>query len=408
MRFNTELLRGNGIEPSPKREIVPPISQTVSFQYERMEDLERVFRREKSGYAYTRVGNPTITALERRISDLERGFSAICCSSGMSALAAAILAICQSGDEILAVNGFYGGTYDLFRNLDRLGIRTVFAPEGSDPREFVTERTRAILGELIANPSLSVLDVPRVADVAREAGIPLIVDSTTATPYLARPLELGASVVVHSTTKYINGGGNSVGGVVVDGGKFPWDFARFPTLAEYRKYGKYALSAALRNDVCENFGWALAPTGAFLTGIGLDTLGLRMERICGNADALANALAATGKVEVNYLTLPSHPCHKTAQRLFRGLGGGILSFRAGSKERAFRIINSLKRATIASNLGDVRTLVIHPASTLYLHSGEEAARAAGVFDDTVRVSVGIEDAEDLVEDFVGAVESAAE
>jgi len=214
--------------------------------------------------------------------------------------------------------------------------------------------------------------------------------------------------VIHSTSKYLNGGGNSIGGVIVDGGTFPWNFEKHSAMKEFRKYGKMAFSVRLRTDIWENFGGCMAPANAFLSYIGTDTLGLRMERICKNADRLAHALDHLEGIQVSYLTLPSHPCYEEAKSLLNGFGGGILSFRAGSKERAFRIINSLKYVCIASNIGDVRTLVIHPASTLYIQADKDEMEAAGVYDDTVRVSVGIEDIEDLMDDFTKAVVNSRE
>lgn len=399
MRFNTSLLHAD--LHSPNREILPPISQVSAFKYERMEDLERVFAHKSSGYAYTRVGNPTLTAFERRINDLEGGVNAISCASGMSAIMLSILAVCQSGDEIIAGNGLYGGSISLFHDLEELGIHTVFAksltPENVKP--LITNRTRAIFGELISNPALSVLDVKGVSSL----GIPLFVDATTATPFIARPLELGANVVIHSTSKYINGGGNAIGGIIIDGGNFSWDFDKHKALAPFKRYGKMALSVRLRSDIWENFGPCMSPMNAFMNYIGLDTLGIRMEKICYNADALAHALDKISGVDVNYLSLSQHPYHEYMHSVLNGFGGGILTFRVGSKQNAFEIINSLKFAMIASNIGDIRTLVIHPASTLYIHTSKEEMNSAGVYDDTIRVSVGIEDAEDLIEDFVGAV-----
>lgn len=408
--FNTKLLHGKTSTGYVQRELLPPVSQVTAFQYESMEDLERVFRHKKMGYAYTRIGNPSVAALEQRINELEGGAGAICCSSGMSAISAALLAVCSSGDEIIAGNGLYGGTIDLFHDLEKLGIHTVFAKNltGDEIRALITSKTKVVFGELISNPALSVLDVPDAAAAAHEAGIPLFVDSTTATPYIARPLSLGADVVIHSTSKYINGGGNSIGGVIVDGGKFDWDFDRFSALDGFKNYGKMAFSVRLRTDIWENLGGCMAPMNAFLSFIGADTLGLRMERICGNADALAKALAGEPDIKVNYLTLESHPFHKYVEKELNGKGGGILNFRAGSKERAYRIINSLKYAFIASNIGDLRTLVIHPASTLYIRTCKEEMEAAGVYEDTVRVSVGIEDKEDLIWDFLNAVRISRE
>ncbi len=405
--FNTKLLHDKTSLGFAQREILPPISQVNAFRYESAEELERVFQHKSAGFAYTRVGNPTVAAFERRINELEGGVDAVAASSGMAAITAALLTVAQSGDEIIAGTGLYGGTIDLFRDFEKLGIRVVYARETSEQtiKRLITDKTRAVFAELVGNPSLAVLDVPRVSEAAHASGVPLFVDSTTATPYLAKPLELGADVVIHSTSKYVNGGGNSIGGIVVDGGKFPWDFKKHVALKDFSKYGKLAFSVRLRTDLWENFGGCMAPTNAFLSYIGADTLGLRMERICRNAEKLARALASTPGVEVNYPTLPGAPYEELAKRELGGRGGGILAFRVGSKERAFKILNSLKFAMIASNIGDLRTLVIHPASTLFLHSSQETREAAGAFDDAIRVSVGIEDVDDLIDDFVEAVKA---
>lgn len=405
IRFNTGLLHGKSTSAYSQREILPPVSQVSAFRYENMEELEKVFQHKSMGYAYTRIGNPTIAAFEKKINDLEGGAGAVCCSSGMAAISAALLAVCSSGDEIIACCGLYGGTINLLRDLEQFGIHTVYADDLTDEalRGLINEKTRVIFGELISNPALKVIDVPAVSKTAHDAGIPLFIDSTTATPYIARPLELGADVVIHSTSKYINGGGNAIGGIIVDGGKFKWDFERYRALAGFKKYGKAALLIRLRTDIWENLGGCMAPFNAYLNFIGTDTLGLRMERICQNADRLAHALAELSGIKVNYLTLPDHPCHRFVDSELGGYGGGILNFRAGTKERAFKIINSLKYAMIASNIGDLRTLVIHPASTLYINTNRDEMEAAGVFDDTIRVSVGIEDAEDLISDFTEAI-----
>lgn len=406
--FNTKLLHPKGNAAFADREILPPISQVSAFRYESMEELEKVFMHKSMGYAYTRIGNPTLSAFEQKISSLEGGIGAVSCSSGMAAITAVLLSLCESGDEILAGRGLYGGTINLLHDLEKLGIRTIFAD--SLNREtidsLVTEKTKVVFGEVISNPSLTVLDLAEASEAAHRAGIPLVVDATTATPYLVTPIALGADVVIHSTSKYINGGGNSIGGIIVDGGNFPWYAEKHKSLKEFRKFGRMALLIRLRTDLWENLGGCMSPMNAYLSYIGAETLGLRMERICENADALARTLAEEADLTVNYLTLESHPCHRFVKTQFGGKGGGILNFRAGSKERAFRIINSLKYAMIASNIGDVRTLVIHPASTLYLHSGREETESAGVYEDTIRVSVGIEEPKDLVEDFLRAVKES--
>ena len=404
-RFNTGLLHKGTKGGYKNREILPPISQVTAFEYESMEELERIFAHKSMGFAYTRIGNPTLAAFEQKINSLEGGVGAISCSSGMSAISSGLLALCESGDEIIAGRGLYGGTIDLFHDLEKLGIHTVFADvlDKESIEGLATDRTRAVFGEVISNPALTVLDIRQAADAAHKVGVPLIVDSTTATPFIVRPISFGADIVIHSTSKYINGGGNSIGGIIVDGGKFKWDFEKHKALSDHRKYGPMAFLLRLRTDLWENLGGCMSPMNAYLSYIGADTLGIRMERICENADALASALAGEEDIEVNYLTLESHKYHSYVNSQLGGYGGGILTFRTGSKERAFKVIDSLKYALIASNIGDLRTLVIHPASTLYIHSAQEEKEAAGVYEDTVRVSVGIEDKEDLISDFREAV-----
>ena len=408
MRFNTLLLHGKSAAHNAHGEILPPISQVSAFRYESMEELEKVFQHKRMGFAYTRIGNPTIGAQEQTLNELEGGAGAVCTGSGMAAISSTLLAICKSGDEIIVSSGLYGGTIDLLHDLEKLGIHAVFLDDltGDEVRRHVNEKTRAVFGEMISNPALKVLDVPDVSAAAHEAGIPLIVDATTATPFLARPLSLGADVVIHSISKYYNGGGNSIGGVIIAGSSFRWDSGKFEALAEFRKYGTGAFLVRLRTDIWENLGGCIAPLNAYLCYLGVETLGLRMDRICKNADRLAKALDSLSGIAVNYLTLPSNPYNRYVKEELNGYGGGILTIRVGSKEKAFKIINSLKYAVIASNIGDVRTLVIHPASTLYLHSGEDGTRAAGVYEDTIRVSVGIEDAEDLINDFTEAIRFA--
>ena len=230
-----------------------------------------------------------------------------------------------------------------------------------------------IYGELISNPALQVLDVPAVSEFAHAHGLPLIIDSTTATPLLASPIALGADIVLHSSSKYISGSGDAISGVVIDSGRFAWDFTRYPALRGFERWGKSAFLMRLRMDIYENFGGCLSPQNAFLNVLGLETLGLRMERICENASALAKALSDAG-VDVNYPTLENHPDHALCGRQFRGLGGGILTFRAGSREKAVQVLNSLQYASIASNIGDVRTLVIYPATTIFMKNTPERKR----------------------------------
>ena len=405
MKFNTKLLHGKAVIRYQDGATLPPITQSNAFQYEDFQSLERVFSHKAMGFAYSRIGNPTIAAFEQRVNELEGGAGAIATSSGMAAITLALLCILSPGDEIIAGSGLYGGTIDLFHDLEKLGIHTRFAHPMTPETValLLNERTRALFGELISNPALHILDVAGVARLAHDHQIPLIVDNTTATPWLARPLSLGADIVVHSSSKYLNGSGAAISGVIVDGGTFAWDMARYPALDGFQKWGRLAFLMRLRTDLWENFGACLAPANAFLNIIGLETLGLRMERICANAAALAAALDRLDGVSVQHPTLPSHPSHSLSQCQLGGRGGGILTLRVGSKERAGEILNRLRYAVIASNIGDVRTLVIHPASTLFRKNTSEQRADAEVYDDTIRVSVGIEDVEDLIEDFTRAI-----
>lgn len=408
MGFNTDVLYAGRREAAAQGATIPPLVQSSAFAYRTMEDLERVFANRAPGFVYTRVGNPTVAAFERRVAALEHGFAAVACASGMAAVAQTFQTILTAGDEVLASAGLYGGTIQFNALLRNLGITVRYVPDFTpdELETLVTERTRLVFGEVISNPGLGVTDIRAVAEWSHAHGLPLVLDSTTATPFLVRPLELGADIVIHSTSKYINGSGNGVSGIVVDSGRFRWDFDRYPALAPFRQFGPLAAHVRLRQDVMPCFGGCLAPFNAYLNLVGVETLGLRMERICRNASALAHALAEIPGVTVNHPSLDTHPQSALARCQFRdGLAGGILTLRLGSRERALRTAERLRYATIASNIGDVRTLVIYPATTLFAHNTPEERTAAGVFDDTLRVSVGIEDPEDLVQDFTNAVET---
>ena len=336
---------------------------------------------------------------------------ATACASGMAAVSMALLNILQNGDELIAGCGLFGGTLELLADLESFGIRTRFI-ENMTAKEIersITPATRAVFAELIGNPRLDVVDIRAAAAVTAAHGIPLIIDSTTATPALIRPLEHGADIVVHSSSKYINGSGDAVSGVIVDGGTFQWNFEKFPTLAKFATFGKLAYTARLRQDIWRNFGSCLAPQNAYLNCIGIETLGLRVNRLCQNALELAAFLERQPAITVNYPGLAGSPYHSLiARQMDEGMGGAILTLRTGSKKKAFALINALQYAHIATNIGDVRTLVIHPASTIYNHATEPQKRSAGVYDDLIRVSVGLEDIEDLKEDFAQAIHTMQE
>ena len=360
------------------------------------------------GFSYTRINNPTVESFEKRVTMLEDGIGSVACASGMAALTNAFLNILQAGDEIVAACGLYGGTVELFDDLKPFGISVKYVKENK-PEAFeaeITEKTRLVFAETIGNPKLDVTDIQAVAEVAHKHDVPLIVDNTVATPYLIQPLKLEADIVVHSSSKYINGSSDAISGILVCGKGLKWDPDRYPGLAPYRKFGPFAYIAKLRNGLFRNTGACLAPQNAFLNNLGLETLGLRMQRQCDNALELARFLQGLGgDIEVNYPGLEESPYHEIAEKQFRNGYGAIVTVRTGSKEKAFSIINSLNIPLIISNIGDTKTLVIHPESTIAAHISDEEKLQSGVFEDLIRISVGIEDIEDLKEDFKQAIEN---
>ncbi|HHV73499.1 MAG TPA: O-acetylhomoserine aminocarboxypropyltransferase/cysteine synthase [Thermoanaerobacterium sp.] len=406
MRFNTKLLHLN-YEPDEKTGAsLMPIYQSTSFSHS-AEEMENIFKGSQYGFTYTRINNPTIEAFERRIASLESGIGAVACSSGMAAITLAILNILKVGDEILSSSGIFGGTYELFKDFGNFGITVKFAKDNSIDafKESITDNTKLIYIETIGNPKLDVPDIKSLSVLAHENKIPLIVDNTVTTPYLIRPIEIGADIVIHSTSKFINGHGNSIGGIIVDSGKFNWDFDKFSMLKRFEKYGQFAYLAKLRKGLFRNIGACMSPFNAYLNNLGLETLGIRMERICHNAYELAAFLKKFDKVlSVNYPGLKESPFHDIAKRQFGDKFGAILTIRVGSKERAYKMINSLKYATNITNIGDTRTLIIHPSSTIFAESSDEEKKFMGVYDDLIRICVGLEDVEDLKEDFMQSIE----
>lgn len=405
--FNTGLLHGTN-EKYPQGATQVPIYQSSAFRHDSAEDLEKIFDNKKMGFSYTRINNPTVESFEKRVTMLEDGIGSVACASGMAALTNAFLNILQVGDEIVAACGLYGGTVELFDDLKPFGISVKYVKENK-PEAFeaeITEKTRLVFAETIGNPKLDVTDIQAVAEVAHKYDVPLIVDNTVATPYLIQPLKLGADIVVHSSSKYINGSSDAISGILVCGKGLKWDPDRYPGLAPYRKFGPFAYIAKLRNGLFRNIGACLAPQNAFLNNLGLETLGLRMQRQCDNALELARFLQSLGgDIKVNYPGLEESPYHEIAKKQFKNGYGAIVTVRTGSKEKAFSIINSLKIPLIISNIGDTKTLVIHPESTIAAHISDEEKLQSGVFEDLIRISVGIEDIEDLKEDFKQAIES---
>lgn len=404
MKFNTAIIHDSFSGDKETGATLVPVYNVNAYAQESAEKLEKIFNNKAAGYAYTRISNPTTASFENRMSALEHGIGAIACSSGMAAVTMAVINILEAGDEIVASGALYGGTLDLFEDLEAFGITTRYINDTTPEAlaEAVTDRTKAVFTELIGNPKLNVVDLEAFAKAVHSYDLPLIIDSTTATPYLCNPIDLGADIVVHSTSKYINGSSNAISGLIVDSGNYKWG-EKHPALEKYKKFGKFAFLGKLRNGIWRNIGTCVSPNTSFLNSLGLETLGLRMERLCSNAKALAEFLEKQEGIEVNYPALESSPYYELCKKQFGGKGGAILTVRTGTKEKAFKLINALKYASIASNIGDVRTLIIHPSGTLFAHSDEKAKEEAGVYEDTIRISVGIEDIEDIISDFAQAI-----
>jgi O-acetylhomoserine (thiol)-lyase len=400
-----------------------PIYATTSYVFDGPEHAASLFGLREFGNIYTRIMNPTSDAFEKRVADLEGGVAAVATASGQAAQTLALLNLAQAGDSIVASSSLYGGTYTLLRyTLGRLGITTRFV-DGNDPRAFaaaIDETTRAVYVETIGNPRLDVPDFRAIAEVAHAAGVPLVVDNTFGTPFLVRPLEHGADVVVHSATKWIGGHGTSIGGVVVDGGTFDWGgsprFRAFyadpePAYHGLRfapTFGNVAFAVRLRVLLLRDIGAALSPFNSFLFLQGLETLHLRIRRHSDNALAVARFLEGHPAVTwVGYPGLESHPTHAQAKRYLEGGFGGVLTFGVlGGEEAARKVISASRLFSLVANVGDAKSLVIHPWSTTHEQLEAEERAAAGVTPDLVRLSVGIEDVEDLTRDLDSALRAA--
>ncbi|PPE70069.1 aminotransferase class I/II-fold pyridoxal phosphate-dependent enzyme [Caldimonas thermodepolymerans] len=413
-----------GYAPDPvTRAVVPPLYQTVAYAFDSAQHGADLFDLKVQGNIYTRIMNPTQDILEKRVAALEGGVAALAMASGMAAITAAIQTIAETGDNVVSSSTLYGGTYNLFAHtFPQQGIEVRFA-DPSDPQGFaklIDEKTKAVFCESIGNPLGNVTDIAALAQVAHDHGVPLIVDNTVPSPYLLRPIEHGADIVVHALTKYIGGHGNSIGGIIVDSGKFPWaqHKARFRRLNEpdvsyhgvvyTEALGPAAYIGRARVVPLRNMGAAISPFNAWLVLQGLETLALRMDRICDNALAIAQFLKQQDKVKwVSYAGLPEHPQHALAQKYMGGRASGILTFGlAGGREAGARFLDALKLFTRLVNIGDVRSLATHPASTTHRQLSAEELAKAGVSEDTVRLSIGIEHIDDLRADLAQAIAAA--
>lgn len=411
-----------GQEPDPVTHArAVPIYQTTSYTFDSTEHAANLFSLAETGNIYTRIMNPTQDVFEQRVAALEGGVGALAVSSGQAAITYSILNIAGSGDEVVASSSLYGGTYNLFHHtLPKLGIQVHFV-DPSKPENFkqaITERTKAIFGETIGNPKGDVLDLEAVAKVAHEAGVPLIVDNTFATPHLLQPIQFGADIVVHSATKFIGGHGTSIGGVIVDSGRFDWSNGKFPGLVEpdpsyhgvsyTEALGEQAYIVKARVQLLRDLGASLSPFNSFLLLQGLETLHLRMERHSANALQLARWLQDQEAVEwVSHPGLPNHPDHEKAKKYLPKGQGAIFTFGIkGGVEAGRRLIESLKLFSHLANVGDAKSLVIHPGSTTHQQLTEEEQRVSGVNPELIRLSVGIEAVEDLIADLEQALKKS--
>jgi O-acetylhomoserine (thiol)-lyase len=410
-------------DPTPGARAVP-IYQTTSFVFEDPADAADLFALQKFGNIYTRLSNPTVASFEERVASLEGGIGAVATASGQAAETLLFTSLASSGDHIVSSSALYGGTYTLLDvTLRRLGIETTFVPP-DDPAAFEAAvqpgRTKLLYTEIIANPAGTIADIASLGAIAHAAGVPLAIDATLASPYLCRPLDHGADIVLHSATKFLGGHGTSIGGVIVDSGRFPWDNGNFPVMTEpvatygnlryWDNFGEYGFCTKLRVEGLRNLGGVLSPFNAFLLLHGMETLPLRMDAHVANTQAVAEWLAADDRVSwVRYAGLPDDPGHALAARYMPKGPGAVFSFGLrGGRAAGEAFIQGVELCSHLANVGDTRTLVIHPASTTHRQLSEEALQAAGVLPELVRLSIGLEDLDDILFDLDRGLAAAAD
>ena len=425
--FRTRALHAGGTPDAEHGARAVPIYQSTSFVFKDADDAANLFALQKYGNIYSRLGNPTVAALEERIASLEGGIGAVATASGMAAEFITFAALCQSGDHIVASSNLYGGTItQLDVSLRRFGIDTTFV-DGTDPADFaaaIRPETKAIYTEIVANPSGQVADLEGLARVAHENDIPLVVDATLSTPYLIRPIEHGADIVIHSITKFLGGHGTTLGGVVVESGRFNWGNGKFPTMTEpipsynniswWGNFGEYGFLTKLRSEQLRDFGPSLSAQAAFNLLQGVETLPQRMDAHLANAEDVVAWLNEDARISyVNYAGLPEHPHYERAQKLLPLGVGSVFSFgvagteKAGGRDVGAEFIKNLQLASHLANIGDARTLVLHPASTTHQQLTAEQLAAGGVGEDLIRISVGLEDAVDIIWDLDQALTIAS-
>ena len=392
-----------------------PIYQTTSYLFDDVDHAAALFNLERGGHIYSRISNPTVAVLEERVASLEGGTAALATSSGMSAIFLAVMTLCEAGDHLVVSSQLYGGTVNLFRlTLPKFGIKTTFVkPRDTEGfKKAIQPNTKGIFGELVGNPGNELMNMPEVSNIAKEAGIPLIIDSTYQTPYLCRPFEHGADLVVHSLTKWMSGNGSSMAGILVEGGTFDWmQNDKFPSMTEpyegyhglsfAEEFGPTAFTMMARAEGMRDMGPCLAPQNAWNILHGLETLSLRMEKHCSNALKMVEYLSNHESVAwVSHASAPGHPDKELAEKILpKGTGSMIAFGIKGGKEAGAAFINNVKLASHLANVGDARTLVIHPASATHSQMDEATLKFAGLSHDMIRLSVGLEDFEDIVNDF---------
>ena len=422
LRFDTlSLHAGQRPDPTTGARAVP-IYFTTSYSFPDTDEAAALFNLEAPGHIYSRISNPTVAVLEERIAALEGGVGAVCTASGTAALHLAVASLLSAGDHIVASKNLYGGSYNMMNlTLPRFGITTTFV-DPRDPSAFaaaIQPNTKLCYGETLGNPGIEVMDVEAVADVAHDHGLPLMVDSTFSTPYLFRPIEYGADIVMHSVTKFLGGHGTALGGVLVDGGRFDWMASdKFPTMTEpydgyhgivfAEEFGPAALGMRARAEGLRDFGACMSPHNAFALLQGVETLPLRMARHVDNTDRVLEMLESNDAVSwVKHPRVPSHPDHELARRLYPKGAGAIVSFGVvGGREAGRKFIEAVQLASHLANVGDAKTLVIHPGSTTHGQMSPEELEAAGISEDLVRLSVGLEDPDDIVEDLARALKAS--
>ena len=420
-RIDTKCIQ-EGYSPKNGEPRVLPIVQSTTYTYDSSQAMGDLFDLKADGFFYTRLANPTLDAVEKKIAALEGGVGAMLTSSGQAASMIAMLNICHAGSHIVASSAIYGGTFNLiFKTMQEMGIESTFVSPGCSREELQAAfrpNTRCVFAETLSNPSLVVTDIEMFAEEAHAHGVPLIVDNTFPTPINCRPFEFGADIVTHSTSKYMDGHAVQLGGVIVDSGKFDWNNGKFPMLTQpdesyhgivyTEKFGNAAYIVKARTHLMRDLGAQASPQNAFLLNLGLETLALRMERHCSNALKVAKFLENHEKVSwVNYPGLESSPYHALAQKYMPNGTCGVVSFGVkGGREAATRFMDSLKMASIVTHVADLRTCVLHPASTTHRQMTDEQLAEAGVTPDLIRFSVGIENPEDIIEDVPQALEKA--